>query len=791
MSEREGMRRPSGRTWFDIAVLLVLVVLGVVGFEPSFGGYGFVLAGAGGLLVGAATGILASVFRLGAVLTTLGAVAAYFLLATPFTVPQLGVFGVLPTLDALAAVAVGSVYGWADIVTLATPIGAPQYIAVVPYVATWLVALVSTTLACRWLTREPRAVWKFAVALAGPVALYLAGVLMGTDQPYQAGIRGVVFGALALIWLGWRRPAGQIAQAGAARLRTRKLLGTAVVLVAAVVVGGGAAFAIAPPNDQRFVLREEIEPPFDPLDYPSPMAGFRNYSKQLTDEVLFSASGLKPGDRVRLATLDAYTGKLWNVTDTQTDAEGSGSFQLVGRNLPAPTLITPDARNDVRFTIQGYQDVWIPGVGYPTDLRFTAGPSAGAGDDLRYNVATGSAVITSGLREGDSYVMDAQVQQTVAPADLEGVDTATVQLSGVEDVPDIVTVRAQEYVGDTQGAIQQLEALRLGLVDNGYFSRGRASDPVPSRAGHGADRITDLFERTQMVGDEEQYATAFALMARTLGYPARVVLGFAPDIQEGQSSVDVTGDDVTAWVEVPFVGVGWVPFDPTPEETDIPQDQVPQPQSKPQPQVRQPPRLDDKKEDLLSPVQLEENQEDDNGLPFNLPGWVVALGLSILIPAALFFVPLLIIGGIKARRARRRRTRGPGHDRVAGAWEELTDRYSELGYAVPSRLTRVMVASRLEQQLGAEAPRLRPLAASTDEAVFSGADIDEARSEQVWTEALAAVEVARAGLSTWRQLVARFRMRKARDWVSRVADAAAPEPRRAPDPIQPRPESDR
>src|SRR5690606_16201851 len=163
-----------------------------------------------------------------------------------------------------------------------------------------------------------------------------------------------------------------------------------------------------------------------------------------------------------------------------------------------------------------------------------------------------------------------------------------------------------------------------------------------------------------------------------------------------------------------------VSFNPTPDETDIPQDQVPQPQSEPQPQVRQPPRADNDDEKLLSPVELEETDDDDNGLGFILPGWVIVLGLSLLILAAIIFVPLLIIAGVKARRARKRRETGPGHDRVAGAWEELTDRYSELGFAVPSKLTRIHVAERLERQVPTDETKLRSLAVATDEAVFSG-----------------------------------------------------------------------
>lgn len=757
------MRAISARTWADIAVLLVLTALGVIGFEPSFGGYGFLLAGFGGLVVGAATGILTWVFGARLLTSVFIAILAYFLLGTALAVPSQAVFVVLPTLQSLASLAIGSVFGWADIVTLSTPVGAPQYIAVVPYAAAWIVALVSTMLATRWIASRPRAAWRFAIMLLGPVVLYLAGILIGTDEPYQAGIRGVVFAVLALVWLGWRRPTTAIAQSGAARLRNRKLAGTAVVVAGAVLVGGGVGFVIAPPNDDRFVLREEIEPPFDPLDYPSPLAGFRHYTKQVTDEVLFTVEGLRPGDVIRLATLDSFTGKLWNVSSTTTGS-GSGAFELVGRELPLPTLITPIERDDVIFTMGAYDDVWMPTVGYPIDLQLTGGSAAATPDNLRYNPTTGTTVLTSGLREGDSYRMDSEVQETFSSQELAEAQIAAIQLPPIEGMPDIATVRAQEFVGGATAPIQQLDAMRLALTEQGFLSHGRASDSVPSRAGHGADRITELFERNQMIGDQEQYASAFALMARSLGYPARVVMGFAPEIVDGQPSVDVTGDDVTAWVEVAFEDYGWVSFNPTPDETDIPQDQVPKPQSEPQPQVRQPPRADNDDEDLLSPVELEETDDEEKTF-FNIPAWVFTLGMSILIPAAIIFIPMLIIGIIKSRRAKKRRSAREGHDRVAGAWEELIDRYGELGYRVPPRTTRKLAAQSLEAQVAAtttapaELPPLAALATATDEAVFSGQEVGTQRSDTVWTEAMAAVAVAAAAATRARRWIAKYRIR--------------------------------
>ncbi|MBH0082965.1 transglutaminase domain-containing protein [Salinibacterium sp. SWN167] len=758
----------SARTWADSGIVLALTAIGLVGFEPSFGGYSFLLPAIGGLVLGATTAIVASIFRLNVVTTVTVAVVAYFLCGAAIAVPQQALFFVLPSLQALSTIAIGTVYGWADIVTLQTPIEAPQHITVVPYFATWVVALVSTSLAARWLPSTSRSAWRYGVVLLGPLVIYLASILIGTDDPYQAGVRGIGFAVLALIWLGWRRSSDNVAQAGSQRIRSRKIAGTAVVLTAAVLLGGGAGWWFAPAQDQRFVLRDEIEPPFDPLQYPSPLAGFRHYTKQVTDDVLFTVSGLKAGDTVRLATLDSFTGKLWNVTGAESSAEGSGTFSLVGRALPEQTFVTPETRNDVTFTMGEYADVWMPSIGYPTDLVFTDGAALDARDSLRYNAATGTAVLTAGLREGDSYTIDATVQQVLTVEELSDLPVAAVELPPVTASPDVVTAKAQEYAASATTPAAQLEAMRLALTTTGFLSHGRASDTVASRAGHGADRITDLLESNQMVGDQEQYASAFALMARSFGYPARVVMGFAPEIVDGQA-VEVTGDDVTAWVEVAFDDVGWVAFDPTPDETDIPQDQTPKPQSEPQPQVRQPPRAEADAEDLLTPVELEESDEEDDGLAFSIPGWVYVLGLSILIPALLLLVPLLIIGLHKARRARRRRAAAAAHDQVAGAWEELVDQYSELGYSVPSRATRVMVADQLDGQVGEGTLALRTIAVTTDDAVFSGQEVSPERSDEVWSATAAAIEAGRAGLTKRRQFVSRYRIRSARDWAAKIS----------------------
>ena len=138
------------------------------------------------------------------------------------------------------------------------------------------------------------------------------------------------------------------------------------------------------------------------------------------------------------------------------------------------------------------------------------------------------------------------------------------------------------------------------LRESGWFSHGLNGD-YPSRAGHGNYRIDQLLAGSAMVGDSEQYASAMALMARSLGLPSRVVLGFLPKNDEGEISDSRTekhgkttttkfiGNDVTAWVEIKLDGYGWVAFYPTPKETKIPDENQNLTPPNPQTLVRQPP----------------------------------------------------------------------------------------------------------------------------------------------------------------------------------------------------------
>lgn len=86
--------------------------------------------------------------------------------------------------------------------------------------------------------------------------------------------------------------------------------------------------------------------------------------------------------------------------------------------------------------------------------------------------------------------------------------------------------------------------------------------PPPHKPGA---EVVDTFLFEDREGFCEQYVTAFVVMARTLGIPARLTAGYgAGDYNPITNYYEVRYSHAHSWAEVYFPEYGWVPFDPTP-----------------------------------------------------------------------------------------------------------------------------------------------------------------------------------------------------------------------------------
>ena len=81
------------------------------------------------------------------------------------------------------------------------------------------------------------------------------------------------------------------------------------------------------------------------------------------------------------------------------------------------------------------------------------------------------------------------------------------------------------------------------------------------------DHPVDTFIHQTKMGHCELFSSAMALMLRAIGIPTRVVAGYrGGEWNPGDLAYIVRADMAHLWVEVYFIGLGWVTFDPSPSD---------------------------------------------------------------------------------------------------------------------------------------------------------------------------------------------------------------------------------
>lgn len=110
---------------------------------------------------------------------------------------------------------------------------------------------------------------------------------------------------------------------------------------------------------------------------------------------------------------------------------------------------------------------------------------------------------------------------------------------------------------------EKLMSIKNFLEDNYTYSLD--IPPLPED-----DDAVDNFLFETKKGYCEQFATAFAVMARIVGIPSRFVTGYGPgDLNPWTGMYEVKVKNAHAWVEVYLEPFGWVTIDPTPFASEI------------------------------------------------------------------------------------------------------------------------------------------------------------------------------------------------------------------------------
>jgi hypothetical protein len=711
----------------DALALVVMLGAAVVGFGPAWGSAGYLLPALGGLGMGLGVAWLGAWRRWGALTVTAVAMVAYVVLGGPFALPGTAVAGVLPTLETVRGLLLGSVTGWKESVTSAPPLQSFPELGVVPFLLLFSSSLVAGTIA--WRVRAGQ--W----ALVPVVVVFVAVILLGTVVPALPVVQGLVLVVVGLLWGAWRATEARLGErqvltaasvVATRRLRWHRARGGAAMLA----LGAVAAVLLVPivtPDTERMVLREQIVPPLDLHEYVSPLASFRKYAKEMTDDELFTVEGLPAGARVRLATLDTYNGVVYDVSS----GAGSGVFTRAGDQIATVAKGTP---TDLTITVGDYRGVWLPDVGALAGIEYTGDRGEALRGTTFYNSETGTGVVTAGLRPGDTYRLDAIVAPAPSPEDLESSHIVDATLPRSLNVPDSVGGKAAQFMAEETDPVVQLKNLETGLEASGIFSSGLETQ-LPSRPGHSAERIDTLLAADEMVGDDEQFAVALALMAQSAGIPARVVMGFYPDqeVWEEGTPFVATGADVHAWVEVPFAGYGWVPIDAIPEEDnkiepEPKSDQVPKP-----PVLEDPEPPEEPAEAEAGAIDDEEKKDDAESDAFDW-GRAALVALTVAVPLLVLALPVLLVLLLKSQRRKRRRSAERPVDRISGGWREVLDAATDLGAPVSAGATRREGAGTLAEAFPVAAAPTVTLAHSADATVFGAGDPSPQEVDAFWSE---------------------------------------------------------
>ncbi|WP_375385625.1 transglutaminaseTgpA domain-containing protein [uncultured Microbacterium sp.] len=279
-------------------------------------------------------------------------------------------------------------------------------------------------------------------------------------------------------------------------------------------------------------------------------------------EVLTVRSSARSVPYLRAATLSKFDGAVWSPDQPSSVPLGSdASF--------GPITVDPGIRIDEYTTtveVKNLNSAWLP-------VAFPAVAVDGL-DGAWAAVPTNRTVIAQGAStQGQTYDVITQVARptleqvrahSAASQTLEaGVQDDTLALPA--DLPPIIDQLATQVTEGKTTDYDKLVALQTWFRSPAF--RYSLDAPVESGFdGSGADAVARFLD--VRAGYCVHFASAFALMARSLGMPTRIVVGYLPGSNTNASIDDKTvysvmSGQLHAWPEVYFDGIGWIPFEPT------------------------------------------------------------------------------------------------------------------------------------------------------------------------------------------------------------------------------------
>ena len=263
---------------------------------------------------------------------------------------------------------------------------------------------------------------------------------------------------------------------------------------------------------------------------------------------------------LRTATYDVYTGRGWERSDgpKRQVAAGEQLFDVATSERPTVresvevetiTIQMRQALGRNLFTAGSPLKVYAPVVihesgGQPVLGAIDAANAFGAGEAYQVSVAISEATEAELAVAGTDY-----------PASVRALYLST------PGITDRVRQLAEDLTADAANPYEKAKALARYLrSDDSFHYETRGAIPKS-----GQD-LVDFFlfdEAANRTGYCEYYASAMVVMARAVGLPARVAVGFAPGEETEDGTYLVRESNAHAWAEIYFPGYGWQIFEAT------------------------------------------------------------------------------------------------------------------------------------------------------------------------------------------------------------------------------------
>lgn len=637
---------------------------------------------------------LARRFRFPTVLVPLTGLVSLTMILTWIFAFDTAFLGVIPTAGSAARAASLLADAQTVVISQVIPVVPEQGVVFIACLAVGLVTVLVDTLAAT--LRMPA---------ASGLGLFTILLVPGIIKPQSVGTAGFLAAALGFLLVlaagAWQERVD--AQAGRSRPSGSQAAAAAGIGAGAVIAALLLPLAIPGFSSGAFPQGARIDF-FAGTTGLNPVVTLGNDLRQpsATGRITYATDSTRPL-YLRSTTLEDFSGSRW-APDTRSDARRLGTSSMAPAEALAagiPTTVTTTVIGS-----QTYSSPWLLAPYAPSSISEVGGAWTWDPATMTILSADGSAETQSSYQVRSlSPTVTSETLRDIGPAPEGAVDAVFTDLP--DNLPQIIRDTAQEAVGAETSPYGQALALQSYLRGS-RFTYSLDAPVEGGYDGNGMDVLARFLE--QRSGYCVHFASAMAVMAREVGIPSRMGLGYAPGRATSETRTGAAGQeldefavdsrDAHAWPELYFEGAGWVRFEPTPSRGVVPAYAVPRQQNPgaaaqadADPRELQPAAPPP----VTSPAPSPPAQPQPVGPAETGRAPFAGAGIGVLVAALAFLTPW----GLRRRRSRKRQRAHAALGGGAGlAWEEATDLAQDYGYPARTADSPRSYAARLVADAG-------------------------------------------------------------------------------------------